>query len=171
MRHIRTATEADATLLAQLGATTFLESHGHSAPTADIEAYRVAKFTDQALAEELREPAHHYHILFDGTEAVGYSKTVLNVACPGIDLAPTAKLDRLYVLRSHLAKGLGAYLFHYVVDFAKAARQQGLWLYVWIENERALRFYRRQGFEVVGHFDFVVSPTHSNPNYRMLLRF
>ena len=42
---ILTATPIDAKVLAELGKTTFLESHSHSAPKKDLDNYVALKFS------------------------------------------------------------------------------------------------------------------------------
>ena len=54
---------------------------------------------------------------------------------------------------------------------AQEKKQSGIWLEVWIENFRAIKFYKKVGFEIVGKANFTVSETHSNPNYIMFLEF
>ncbi|MEO6707056.1 MAG: hypothetical protein ABIN04_14540, partial [Ginsengibacter sp.] len=65
---------------------------------------------------------------------------------------------------------LGYNLFEFNRNLARTNNQKGIWLFVWKENERAIRFYKKNGFEVIGNFDFKISETHSNPNYQMLLK-
>lgn len=171
MNSIRPATEEDIPLLIRLAIDTFRESHGHSAAEADLVAYIDKKYTEEGLRAELRAEGSRYHIVYAGDQPAGFSWLVLNTPCPGIDEEPLAKLERIYVLREFYDRKLGGLLFDNMAALARAEGQRGLWLYVWTKNERALRFYRKQGFEVVGHYDFQLSATHSNPNYRMLLRF
>jgi ribosomal protein S18 acetylase RimI-like enzyme len=54
-------------------------------------------------------------------------------------------------------------------ELTKKNNQQGIWLEVWIENFRAIKFYKKMGFTIVGKANFRVSKTHSNPNYIMYL--
>ncbi len=88
---------------------------------------------------------------------VGYSKVVLNVSNEHIDSTQVTKLDRFYVLKEFHGKGFGKLLFDFFVNFTKKQEQQGIWLYVLIENERAVNFYTKNNFKVVGYHDFVVS--------------
>ena len=39
------------------------------------------------------------------------------------------------------------------------------------ENGRAIRFYEKEGFQIVGEMDFVMSAEHTNPNWVMLLQY
>jgi ribosomal protein S18 acetylase RimI-like enzyme len=52
---------------------------------------------------------------------------------------------QLYVHVDHLGQGVGSRL----LDHAKAASGGRLWLYTFVTNTRAQRFYERHGFEVV----------------------
>jgi ribosomal protein S18 acetylase RimI-like enzyme len=55
-----------------------------------------------------------------------------------------AGIDQLYVLPTAQGNGIGRAL----VDLAKARRPEGLQLYTFQVNERARRFYERNGFVV-----------------------
>ncbi|MGH1385631.1 GNAT family N-acetyltransferase, partial [Kordia sp.] len=68
-------------------------------------------------------------------------------------------------------KKLGAALFNYTIAFSKEQQQQGIWLYVLIQNERALHFYTKNNFQIIGEYDFKISETRYNPNYVMYLAF
>jgi len=52
---------------------------------------------------------------------------------------------QLYVHVDHLGRGIGSRL----LDLAKAASGGRLWLYTFVTNTNAQRFYERHGFEVV----------------------
>lgn len=166
---IRNAAIKDAPALAELGRITFLESHGHSAPDRDISTYVQEKYTVAAIAAILTDPANHVHLLETETDLVGYS--VVQYNCPAPESAQQAltKLDRFYLLAAYHNQQLGRRLFNYVLNGSKAAGQEGMWLYTWVENHRAIRFYEKQGFVIAGHHDFRLSPTHSNPNHLMML--
>ena len=52
---------------------------------------------------------------------------------------------QLYVHVAHLGRGIGTRL----LDIAKANSQGKLWLYTFVTNTNAQRFYERHGFDVV----------------------
>ena len=168
---ITEANPAHAPTLARLAALTFTESHGSSASASDIEAYVAKHYTATVFEKELQDPDNLYHLYYDQDRLAGFSKIILNTPYAGGTQPNIAKLERLYFLEGFYDKGLGAKLFDFNIDLAKAAAQAGLWLYVWKGNERALRFYNKRGFKVVGHYDFKISETHANPNYQMFLGF
>jgi diamine N-acetyltransferase len=158
-------------LLADLARQTFIESHGHSAPEKDIQVYVREKYTPQILEEELRNPENIYHLIYSNGEAAGFSKIILNVSHPEIPLPNVTKMERIYVLEAFHDQKLGWELFSFNKKLSIANHQAGMWLYVWKQNHRAVRFYRNLGFKEAGSFDFPISATHSNPNYRMYLAY
>jgi ribosomal protein S18 acetylase RimI-like enzyme len=169
MIRIEKASPDDHQLIAELGRITFIESHGSSASADDIAAYVAAKYTPEAVKTDIANQDHLYYIVYYGDQAAGYSKIILNCGHPEINQNPVAKLDRIYILREYYDKKIGLELLQFNVDFVKQARQVGIWLYVWTENQRAVKFYLRNGFTVIGSHDFPISATHSNPNYRLYL--
>ena len=171
MTSICKASEKDIPVLSNLATTTIIESHGHSAPAADMNNYIAEKYTEAVFTKELSDPKNIYHFIYHDDEAVGFSKIVFNCSYEGSQLENITKLDRIYVLKACYDLKLGQQLFQFNVDLAKQNGQAAMWLYVWKENARAIRFYERNGFRVIGTHDFQVSPTHSNPNHHMLLQF
>jgi ribosomal protein S18 acetylase RimI-like enzyme len=159
-----------AALLTNLARQTFLESHGHSASAADINTYMDEQYREEAFMHELLDPANIYHIIYHDGIPTGYSKIILDCPYPNSP-ERIAKLERIYILEQFYSLKLGWQLFQFNRQFAKNSNQAGIWLYVWKENTRAISFYTKAGFEIIGSHDFRISATHSNPNHQMLLKF
>ena len=81
------------------------------------------------------------------------------------------KLERLYLLEAFHGLQLGYQLFDFNVQISKQAHQSGIWLFTWTENHRAIAFYQRLGFQIVGKSNFKISENHYNPNHVMWLRY
>lgn len=156
-------------LLCDLARQTFIESHGHSAPAEDIALYMAEKYSPDVFQKELRDPQNLYHLLYHHDKAAGFSKIILNTPYSGSGPQHIAKLERIYLLKEFY--GLGSALFKFNVDLAKEHGQQGIWLYVWTENHRAVSFYKKNGFQIIGNYGFKISENHSNPNHIMFLSF
>lgn len=171
MVSIRRATVDDAAVIAEIGKQSFFESHGHSAAAADVDAYAARKFTVDAVQAELAPREHIYHLVFYNDVPAGYSKIVLNAPNENIPAANITCLDRLYLLKAFYGVKLGLALFEHNLDISKQSGQAGMWLYTWIENARAIAFYEKAGFKIVGKADFKLSETHSNPNHVMYLEY
>jgi len=163
--------ENDADLLAFLGRETFIQSHGTSASGQDIERYVATYYTADLFRQNMEDPKRVLRLLFYQGEAAGYSEILLDSACQYLPSKRVTKLNRLYLLAPFYSLNLGAALLDHNLDLAREHGQSGMWLYVWKQNERALRFYTKKGFGVVGSYDFKISETHSNPNHVMVKQF
>jgi ribosomal protein S18 acetylase RimI-like enzyme len=171
MTHIRPALPGDSELLANIGKTTFIEAHGHSASPTDIAKYVAEKYREEVVAQELADPTNCYHIISHNDKPAGYSKIIMNSCHRQIPFENVTKLERLYLLSDFYDLKLGCELLQFNIDLSHRQQQSGMWLYVWKENQRAIRFYTKAGFRIIGSHNFQISDRHSNPNHQMLLTY
>ena len=171
MNTIVRATVNDAKLLVRIGKTSFLEAHGHSAPKEDIDDYVNLKFNESTFFEELQDSKNQFYIIYHNDAPVGYSKIIFDFPHANIGFNNVTKLERLYVLKEFHHLKLGLELFNFNVQESKKNLQAGIWLFVWVENQKAINFYNKAGFKIIGNYDFKISETHSNPNHQMLLTY
>jgi diamine N-acetyltransferase len=168
---IRKASEIDSPVVSLLAQVTFWESHGHSASKKVIDHYVQLHLNEQVIKSELKDSQNHYYIIFEDDVPAGFLKFRFDMEYKAIAEKHICKLDRIYVLESHLGKKLGLALMLHAIEIAKNSGQRGMWLYTWIENLRAVAFYQKHGFKIVDSADFKISDTHSNPNHIMYLEF
>jgi ribosomal protein S18 acetylase RimI-like enzyme len=171
MASIVKATEKDIELLAKIGALSLVESHGRSAPAADLNKYLGENYTPGAFKNELNDIGNLYYIIYHKDQPAGYSKINFNASNSNIQSKKVTKLERLYLLQEFYSLGLGFQLLQFNIDLSRENNQEGMWLYVWKENDRAVNFYRKMGFTVIGSYDFRFTETHSNPNHQMFLKY
>jgi len=171
MTLIEKATVNHSQLLSEIATLSFIDSHGNSASPKDISTYVREKFNSNVLTQELVDPKNIYHIIYSNGQAAGYSKIVLNVPFKSGEVENVTKLERFYLLKEFYGLHLGSELFEFNVQFMKANHQVGVWLFVWKGNNRAVEFYKKKGFAIIGSHDFKISRTHSNPNHQMFFKF
>jgi ribosomal protein S18 acetylase RimI-like enzyme len=171
MNRIVKATTKEAKYLAKIAAETFLVSHGKSASKVDIENYVYQNFSEQIFHRELSNPKLEYYLIYHKNSLAGFSKVVFNVQNQNIKPNNCTKMERLYLLKAYHGLQLGKELLEFNIQLAKENNQTGIWLYVWVQNHRAISFYTKMGFVNVGKFDFVISATHTNPNHVLYLEF
>ncbi|MBK5273358.1 MAG: GNAT family N-acetyltransferase [Bacteroidia bacterium] len=165
------ATKKDSPLLSRIAKITFIESHGNSAKSEDINIYVTEKYSPAVFRLELNDPKNIYYIIYHDKKPAGYSQIIYDLPYENCPAPNIAKLERIYLLKEFLNLKLGLKLFQFNVDLSKKNNQWGIWLYVWNENLRAVHFYTKSGFHIIGSYDFNISETHSNPNHQMLLKF
>jgi ribosomal protein S18 acetylase RimI-like enzyme len=169
--NITRATSTDAKILAQIAKASFLPAHGHSASKVDIENYVATNFSETNFIKELENPENHYYIIYHENKIAGYSKITLNTGNENINSINVTYMSRLYLLKEFYGKNLGKTLFDFNIEFSKQHNQTGIWLAVWVENDKAIKFYTKMGFKIVGEYDFRISKTHTNPNHIMYLNY
>ena len=171
MLAIKKATLKNASLLSKLSIAAFIPAHGHSAPKEVVDAYIAANFSEENFRKELSNPKFQYHILYYKEKIAGFSKVIFNQKNEHVVDKNTTKMERLYLLQEFYNLGLGKELLNFNSTLAKENKQAGIWLFVWIENSKAITFYKKMGFKEAGIGNFVLSPTKSNPNYILYLKF
>lgn len=161
----------DSQLLSKIAKLTFIESHGDSAKPEDINVYVSEKCSAHFFKRDLSDPKNIYHIIYHNGRAVGYSKIIFDTPYQESHLKKITKLERIYLLKEFYNLKLGLQLIQFNIDLSKRNNQRGIWLFVWKENHRAVNFYKKNGFVIIGSYDFKISETHSNPNHQMFLKF
>jgi ribosomal protein S18 acetylase RimI-like enzyme len=163
-------TPSDLPQLSALASQALWESHGHSAAFEDMNLYITSKLSEEALHAELLDERNIFHWMQHEGRPAGYSKIILDSPHELLAAQNVTKMERLYFLAEFHGLGLAQQLFDFNLHIAKQNNQAGVWLYVWKENHRAVAFYQKMGFEIVGDGWFKISERHSNPNHVMLLR-
>ena len=141
----------DAGLLASLGARLFEEAFGTANAPDDMRAYLATAFSVETQAAELSDP-DRVTVLATSAEGdpIGYAMLKYRRDLESVAAVEPVELQRIYVDRRWHGRGVGNALMERCVTLARAAGAGAIWLGVWQENPRAIAFYRRLGFEVVG---------------------
>lgn len=142
--------------LLPLAVKTFHDTFSHQNTPENMRAYMDEAFTEQRFLAELANPASRFFLAYMGEVLVGYLKINEAPAQTELNDARAIELERIYLLPGHQGKGLGLALLEQAVAIAKAAGKDYLWLGVWEKNEKALAFYRRNGFVVFDRHTFVM---------------
>ena len=66
------------------------------------------------------------------------------------------EVQRIYVLQNFHGKNIGQLLLDEVKKIAKSTGVDSVWLGVWEENHRAIRFYTKNGFVVFDKHVFIM---------------
>jgi GNAT superfamily N-acetyltransferase len=161
---LRRATDADAALLALVGAATFLEAFTWMLPGADILAHATKNHTAEAYAAYFAAPDTRITLAVTGDDApVGF--TMLTAPeLPSIEtFATDIELKRIYLFsrfRNAPVEGStgrpGQALMDAAIADARALGRTRLLLGTHAGNDRAIAFYRRNGFAEVGTRTFLV---------------
>lgn len=154
--HIRSASPADARLLADLGRRTFVDAFGESNDPIHVAEYVAEAFRSERVAEELADPGTIFLIAESEGKAVGYLKVCESSPPDCVTGIRPFEIERIYSERRMIGKGVGSALMGACLGEIETRGGETLWLGVWEHNDRAIRFYEKWGFEVVGAKEFAL---------------
>lgn len=165
---LRKATHDDAVAIANLGASTFKKTFGHSCTPEQMKAYLDEAYSPEAVAKDMADPNKDTVVAVttspvDGHPeqkqevVVGFVMMTRNSIEPCVEHVPNkVELQRIYVHHAHHGKGLGTRLARAVEDMAREQGFRHMWLGVWQENHPAQIVYEKLGYKVVGEHLFDV---------------
>jgi len=158
---IRPSTAVDVPALSLLGQATFLEAFAGILDGPDILAHCARTHAADVYASWLADERYRIWMALarPGLAPVGYA-----VLAPSDLPVPDPRPDelevkRIYLLNRFQGSGLGGRLMATAIEQARVRRLPRLLLGVYSENAAAIGFYRRLGFETIGHRSFTVGAT------------
>jgi diamine N-acetyltransferase len=154
------ATADDAQLLSELGARTFRDTFAADNTEADMADYLATAFSRQVQADELAEAESLFLIArVDGAPA-GYTRLRFGFApdCVTESVGGTSpvELRRFYADLHWIGRGVGPALMKTALELAETRGCDVAWLDVWEKNQRAISFYSKWGFSIVGDQTFLL---------------
>lgn len=159
---IRSATEADAEALAELGRRTFLDTFVDTAgfaipyPADDLHDFLEASFHPDAIRLKLNEPGSAWWVAERNEQLLAFANTGPNTL-PHPEAGPgDAELRRLYVSKAAQGLGLGTKLLAVALEWMDAHTDGPLWIGVWSGNLKAQKLYEAYGFEKAGEYEYPV---------------
>jgi diamine N-acetyltransferase len=153
---IRAARDGDAAALAALAERTFRDAFAAVNAAADMDLHCARHYAPAIQAAEIADPLGATLVVEGDGELIAYAQLRRRPVPDGDALTPAVEIRRFYVLHAWHGSGLAAALMHECVAQARTAGAAVLWLGVWEHNPRAMRFYDKHGFTVVGEQPFVL---------------
>jgi len=144
--NINKATHEDWKIIQELGRETFVETFAASNTEANMKVYLDESFTDQKIIAELANPDSHFFIAWEEETPIGYLKLNTGKAQTEPQGDACLEIERIYVLAAYQGQKVGRLLYEKAEEMAQILRKSNIWLGVWEHNEKAMRFYEKNGF-------------------------
>lgn len=153
---LRAPTLEDLQSLAQLGRDTFIETFGPLYREEDLNHFLTEVYSDAVIAEELADQKLTHRVIEFKGELIAFIK-VGPVHVP-VETPPpdSAEIWQIYVRQSFLGKGLGDQLMAWAMVYFESIKAEKIYVSVFSENPRAIRFYEKYGFRKVDEYGFPV---------------
>jgi ribosomal protein S18 acetylase RimI-like enzyme len=150
----RPAVIGDAPALSVFAERSFRETFGPDNRPEDMDLYCHKAFGTEIQQRELTDPEVITFLALSETTIVGYGQIRLGSRTTCIACDNAAEIQRLYIGGAWHGKQLAQALLRKLVGAAARSGTECIWLGVWERNARAIRFYEKAGFSVVGEHEF-----------------
>jgi len=153
---IRRAGPGDAAKLAALARSSFIAVFDNDDEIENARYYAERTFSDAQIRAELADASSTFIWAQQTGIPAGYAKLRRGTVLGCVTRPRPVQLERMYVDTDKIGAGVGKKLLHTAIKIAQSEGYQTLWLGVWEDNSRAVEFYQRQGFDIVGENDFML---------------
>jgi len=136
----------DLSQLQKIGKTTFAETFAEHNTKEDLEKYLDESFSNEKLSSELNNPHSSFYFAEIENNVVGYLKINFGASQTELKDNEALEIERIYVLQAFHGKKLGQALYEKANSIAKEMKVNYVWLGVWEKNNKAIQFYKKNGF-------------------------
>lgn len=148
---IRLATITDAPALAALARTSFVAAYGHLTDPDNLAAHLAREYGDAIQAAQLADPTISVWVAEAETVLCAFAQMRRRrPPPPALHGRRGIELWRFYCAPDWVGRGVAGPLMQRVLDAARGEGAEAVWLSVYRHAPRAIAFYRKHGFEIVG---------------------
>ncbi len=133
----------------------FIQTYAPLNTPENMKLYCAEAFSEENFAKEFHQENIRYWLAMYEDVLAGYTKLILDSPSPGGSLSGV-EMARFYIDTPFQGQGLARQLMHHCHKWMQQEGFQEVWLGVWPQNPRAVRFYQKEGFVKIGTADFML---------------
>ncbi|KNC93317.1 GNAT family N-acetyltransferase [Trabulsiella odontotermitis] len=150
---IRQATLADSVLLKELGYRIYPAHFKHMWKSeSELDNYLECEYSLPVIEQNINDKNISWYIA-EIDQPIGFAKLTWQATIPNTDISGVL-LNKLYLAPTKTNQHYGQLMFKKVIDLARSNGKKFLWLEVLEQNERAHRFYKKQGMQYISDIVF-----------------
>lgn len=143
---IKRVTPNDIVELQKISRHIFHEAFATTTTEEDMAAYLEESFSLEKLTAEVNNPNSTFYFAVYDDNIVGYLKLNCGEAQTELKDSQALEIERIYVLKEFHGKKVGQSLYEKAREVAKRMDANYIWLGVWEQNAKAIKFYTKNGF-------------------------
>lgn len=136
----------DIVQLQEIGRQTFYETFSAGNTEENMTKYLEEGFSVAKLTSELSDSNAEFYFATLHDKAIGYLKLNFGQSQTELQDDKALEIERIYVLKDFHGKSVGQLLYDQAIQIARQKNADYVWLGVWEENPRAIKFYKKNGF-------------------------
>ncbi|OOV17254.1 GNAT family N-acetyltransferase [Flavobacterium sp. LM4] len=134
------------TQLQEIGRQTFQETFSESNSEENKKSYLEEGFSNEKLTAELKDENSEFYFAMLDNKVIGYLKINFGASQTELKDNKALEIERIYVTKEFHGKSVGQLLYDKAIEIANQKTSEYVWLGVWEENQRAINFYKKNGF-------------------------
>ena len=127
--------------LQKISITTFRETFEEVNSEEDMQKYLDENLSLERLKNELENLDSEFYFIENENKNLGYLKLNFGNAQTEKVEENYFEIERIYVLKAFLGQKIGQILFDKAIEIGREKNLEYVWLGVWEENHRAIKFY------------------------------
>lgn len=132
--------------LQEIGRKTFSETFSENNTEESMNEYLETSFSMEKLTSELNEENSEFYFAKLNEEVIGYLKLNIGSSQTEIKSDNALEIERIYVSKDFHGNKVGQILYEKAIEIASQKNVDYVWLGVWENNQRAIKFYQKNGF-------------------------
>lgn len=143
-------------MLASRAEAMFRDTFAGQNDPEQMDLYCRSTFSPELQRNELADPSRQVLLMEAEGDVVAYASLFLDKHPHTLILSARkpVEIERFYVDHAHHGAGIATELMKAVLEQAKTMGSDTAWLGVWKDNARAIAFYEKKGFRVIGEQPF-----------------
>lgn len=136
----------DINQLQKVARQTFSETFAEVNTEGNMRKYLDESFATSKLLAELNNSNSQFYLATMDGRAIGYLKLNFGEAQTELQDDRAVEIERIYVIREFHGQKVGQLLYDKAIQISQERKGHYVWLGVWENNKRAIRFYQKNGF-------------------------
>ena len=143
---IKKVTIKDIDQLQKIGRQTFEETFSESNTEENLKTYLDKGFSTEKMTAELHDKNSVFYFVTRDNNVIGYLKLNFGASQTELKDQKALEIERIYVLNQFQGKKVGQMLYDKAIEVARKKNMDYIWLGVWEKNQKAISFYKKNGF-------------------------
>lgn len=143
---LQKVTLSDIDPLQKISIQTFSETFATVNTEANMKKYLAEGFSTEKLTAELNDKNAECYFATLDNEVIGYLKLNFGASQTELQDDKAIEIERIYVVKAFHGQKVGQLLYDKAIEIALKNNADYVWLGVWEENKRAIKFYEKNGF-------------------------
>ncbi len=147
------ANKSDSLRISILLKTVNIEAYAWNGISSEIANYTTKRFSPENIEKIINQNPEQLIIAYKNGNPIGVAEVLYKSKCP-VKKTDVPELSKLYVLARFYGQGIGLILLQ---EAEKEIWKKGFKevnLEVWTNNDRAIGFYKKHGYQSIGTVDF-----------------